>query len=298
MAELPKGRDPKKPSDVAAAEGLFEDAPARAPKRPQVSPGEVEGFELADAEPAPAVSRPAVPAWEMDAEPVSQRPRAARRSISASEVDQIWTRGAEWGPELVVLGLWALLILFLLYLTLGGGYYMMALTVLALGVLGGGVLCYPLFITMERPVRMSPERAAKDFYEALSHHRPHYRRMWLLLSNAGRISSKFASYEGFRQYWTDTLKRLKSGRAGATTPLMFQVSGFQDQKDEEKTVADASWTVSVYVRGQREQGPIETLTMESTFSKGPDGMWYLDQGTFEARPAGRGKAQRGGEATP
>lgn len=303
MADLPTGRDPEKASEMAAAEGLFKDAPAKAPDRPQVPPAteEVEGFELADDEPAPAIPRPAAPAWEMEEEaPASDspRPRAMRRGVSASEVDQVWSRGAEWGPELVVLGLWALLILFLLYLTVAGSYYMMALTVLALGLFGGLVLCYPLFITMERPVRMTPERAVKDFYEALSHHRPHYRRMWLLLSNAGRTSSKFASYEGFRQYWADTLKRLKSGNASATTPLMFQVSEFNDHKDEDKTVADASWTVAVYVRGKRDQGPIETRPMESTFSKGPDGMWYLDRGTFEEPPAGRGTTRRGEEATP
>jgi len=305
MANLPTGSDPKKASDMAAAEGLFQDAPARAPERPQAPPASeaVEGFDLADDEPAPAITRPAVPAWELEEEapvPSSQRPRAARRTISPSEVDQVWTRGAEWGPELVILGLWALLIVFLLYVTLGGGYYMMALAVLAMGAFGGLVLCYPLFITMERPVRMTPERAVKDFYDSLSHHRPHYRRMWLLLSNAGRTSSKFASFEGFRKYWVDTLKRLKNGRASATTPLMFQVTEFIDQKDEAKTVADASWTVVVHVRGKREEGPIATVPMESTFSKGPDNMWYIDQGTFEERPAGRGargKNQRGGEAT-
>lgn len=304
MPDLPKGRDPEKASDVAAAEGLFADAPSRAPDPLQPptapAPAEVEGFDLADDEPAPVLPRPAVPAWEFEETPAStsDRPRAARRGVTASSVDQVWTRGAEWGPELVILGLWALLIVFLLYVTVGGAYYSMAMAVLAMGVFGGLVLAYPLFITLERPVRMAPERALKDFYDALSHHRPHYRRMWLLLSNAGRTSSKFASFEGFRKYWIDTLKTLKSGKTNATTPLMFQVSDFLDKKDENKTVADATWTLSVYVRGKRGQGPIATLPMGSTFSKGPDNMWYIDKGTFEERPEGPAKPRRGGDATP
>lgn len=306
MPDLPKGRDPEKASEMAAAEGLFDDAPTTAPEQPQpvptAAPGEeVEGFELADDGPAPAIPRPEVPAWELEeaseaTSTPSARLRAPRRGVTASPVDQVWTRGAEWGPELVILGLWTLLIMFLLYVTVGGAYYSMALAVLAMGAFGGLVLAYPLFITMERPVRMTPERALKDFYDAVSHHRPHYRRMWLLLSNAGRTSSKFASYEGFRKYWVDALKQLKSGQTSGTTPLAFKVTEFQDKKDEDKTVADATWTLSVYVRGKRGQGPIATLPMESTFSKGADNMWYLDKGTLEERPE-RLRGRRGGDAS-
>ena len=33
---------------------------------------------------------------------------------------------------------------------------------------------------------MTPEQAVKDYYAAASHHFPHYRRMWLLLSADGQ----------------------------------------------------------------------------------------------------------------
>ncbi len=304
MADLPTGRDAEKAPNMASAEGLFRDAPApkaqRQPEPAPAAPEEVEGFDLVD-EPEPVTPRPAAPAWSVDDEPVTRRPRASSRLASPSSVDQVWTRWAEWGAEVVLLGIWALLILFLLYVTLGGAYYTMALTVLALGVFGGLVLAYPLFITMERPVRMSPERAVKDFYDALSHHRPHYRRMWLLLSNAGRTSAKFASYEGFRTYWSNILRELKSGRASAMTPLAFQVADFNAKKSDDKMAADASWTVNVYVRGKREEGPIASLPMESTFSKGSDNMWYIDQGTLDERSSirvPRGKSNRGAGPTP
>ncbi len=56
------------------------------------------------------------------------------------------------------------------------------------GAVGLLLLCYPLFITMERPIRITPEQAVNDYYAALSHSIPHTRRMWLLLSEEGRYS--------------------------------------------------------------------------------------------------------------
>lgn len=304
MADFPTGRDAEKASDMAAAEGLFQDAPAPEARRTPAPGGseEVEGFDLAD-EPEPARPRPAPPAWTAEESPGSpaERPRASSRIATPAAVDQVWTRWAEWGAEVVLLGLWTLAVLFLAYLLLSGEYYTMALTVLAVGLFGGLVLAYPLLITLERPVRMAPERAVKDFYDALSHHRPHYRRMWLLLSNAGRTSAKFASYEGFKAYWSNIVGQLKSGRASSWTPLMFQVADFKARKSDDKASADATWTVAVYVRGKHLDGPIATLPMESTFSKGPDNMWYIDQGTLDERTSFRvnpGGARRGGEPTP
>lgn len=288
MADLPTGRDAERASDVAAVEGLFQDGPATREQRPvsPVAPEDAKGFDLVD-EPEPARPRPAPPVWmtedEESPDRSAGRSRASSRIASSSAVDQVWTRWAEWGAEVVLLGIWATFILFLLYLTVGAEYYTMALTVLALGLFGGLVLAYPMLITLERPVRMAPERAVKDFYDALSHHRPHYRRMWLLLSNAGRTSAKFASYEGFKKYWSDILKGLKHGRASAWTPLMFQVVGFKAKKSDDKTTADASWTVDVFIRGKHLDGPIASLPMESTFSKGADNMWYIDQGTLDER---------------
>ena len=91
-------------------------------------------------------------------------------------------------------------------------------------------LAYPILITLERPVRMTPEQAVRDYYGALSHHMPHFRRMWLLLSKAGRISSAFGSFEGFKNYWKDRLASVREGHAGSLTPLVFDVSEFQAEK--------------------------------------------------------------------
>ena len=71
------------------------------------------------------------------------------------------------------------------------------------------VLSYPILITLERPVRITPEQALRDYYGALSHQLPHFRRMWLLLSTAGRISTAYGSFEGFKAYWKDRLATMR-----------------------------------------------------------------------------------------
>ena len=81
-----------------------------------------------------------------------------------------------------------------------------AFLTLVVGAVGAITLSYPILITLERPVRVTPEQALRDYYAALSHHLPHFRRMWLLLSTAGRISNAYGSFEGFKAYWTDRLR--------------------------------------------------------------------------------------------
>jgi hypothetical protein len=295
MGDIPTGSSSDNDPDRADAEWLFRSSPpaeSTAPKRPVVSPGSNEGFDLVDApEPADA---PARITWPRDDEPEDEpskprraTPRPSARLESASAVDQVWSRGAEWGTTLAILGIWTALVFFMLFLTLSGEFYTLSFLVLAAGLLVGLILCYPIVITLERPVRMTPEQAARDFYGALSHHRPHYRRMWLLLSNAGRTSSRFASFEGFQKYWVEKLKQLRQGHAGSSAPLTFLVADFKSEKSGGKKAIDAQWQVKVFVRGRREQGPIWSLPMAATFSKGPDGMWYLDDGTLAERSPGK-----------
>jgi hypothetical protein len=294
MGDPSKGPASENEPDAADAAWLLRESSAPAPeagpsRRPVVAPGEAEGFELADS--PPPAARP--PVWtppgldaEIDDEPAPRRPRPSSRAATPSAVDQVWSRGAEWGPTLAVLAMWTALVGFLLYITLGGGFYSLAMLILAVGMAVGVVLCYPIVITLERPVRIIPEQAAKDYYGALSHHRPHYRRMWLLLSNAGRTSSRYASFEGFQKYWVEKLKQLREGHAGASTPLTFVVADFKADKSVGKTAIDAKWTVQVFVRGRREQGPIWSLPVAASFTKGPDGMWYLDDGALAERRQG------------
>ena len=199
-----------------------------------------------------------------------------------AEVDPVWSRAAEWGPDLVRVALAGLGTLVLLWLT--SGSFTLASLVLLLGGSATVLLCYPILITLERPVRITPQQAVTDFFAAASHHFPHYRRMWLLLSPAGRASGSFRDFEHFRTHWRGRVESWKRDRAGKYTPLRFEVVDFMGDKSTGQSSAKATYTVHIYVRGQDDQGPVASYKMAHGLSKGPDRMWYLNLG---ALPSGR-----------
>ncbi len=155
---------------------------------------------------------------------------------------------------------------------------------LMLGGAGAAVLSYPILITLERPVRMTPEQAVRDFYGALSHHRPHYRRMWLLLSTAGRTTASYGSFDGFKAYWADRIRTIKGSHAGVMTPLAFEVVEYRGEKSAGHTRVDAKFTLKVAIRGRRQDGPIASIPAVVSVVRGPDNMWYLDSGTLPKGP--------------
>jgi hypothetical protein len=195
-------------------------------------------------------------------------------------VEQVWTRGAEWAGTLLLLVAAGCVSFVLIYGLISAEMFSLAFLALLASGLVLAVLSYPILITLERPVRITPEQAVRDFYAALSHHVPHYRRMWLLLSREGRVSGAFASFEGFRSYWKARLAQLRQGRASGWTPLKFQVEDFKAEKSAGKTDIEATYTVKVSVRGRVAEGPVETVRVRTTLVKGPDRMWYLDRGTL------------------
>jgi hypothetical protein len=283
MNEPTPNRESRKDPEIAAAEWLFADTPSPgpAPGAAHVVPGPGEGFDLADA-PLEPVTEAAIAARTNDgAQPA--RPQSGMVAPSAPAVEQIWSRSAEWGPTLLWLGGWGALVCWLLYLTLEAELYGPAMLILLVGGLVGVSLLYPILITLERPVRVTPEQAARDYFGALSHHFPHYRRMWLLLSTQGRISGQFASFEGFKTYWAKRLAQLRDGHAGPHSPLVFQVEEFHAEKSAGKAEIEARFRVKVLVRGRRSEGPITNLVLHRSFARGPDRMWYLDDGTLADR---------------
>ena len=282
--------DNRKDPEIAAAELLFQDAEPPASTRPVgpvIATGSSEGFELADVSEHSASLQPSsqsAPSREAaSGKPADSRPRARIVAPVAPAVEQIWSRGSEWGSTFVVLACWIAAILGIAYFTLGAELYGTTGLILLVGGLGAVVLSYPILITLERPVRITPEQAARDYFGALSHHFPHYRRMWLLLSARGRTSPQFASYEGFKAYWVAGLGQLHEGRAGRFSPLVFQVEEFHAEKSAGKTEIDARFRLRVLVRGRRGEGPIGSMLLERSFVRGPDGMWYLNEGTLADR---------------
>jgi hypothetical protein len=292
MDNPPSTPGDRKDPEIAAAEWLLRNAESPGagstqPAGPVIAPGSSEGFELADV-PEPAATAPPFsgavgPREAASGEQAESRPRKRMVTPSAPAVEQVWSRGSEWGSTLVVLACWSAAILGLAYFTLGAEHYEMTGLILLVGGLGAVVLSYPILITLERPVRITPEQAARDYFGALSHHFPHYRRMWLLLSARGRTSAQFASYEGFKAYWTQRQDQLREGHAGRFAPLVFQVEEFRADKSAGKTEIDSRFKVKVLVRGRRKEGPIWSLSLERSMVRGPDGMWYLDDGTLAER---------------
>ena len=155
--------------------------------------------------------------------------------------------------------------------------------VLSIGGVAALILCYPLAVTLERPVRVTPEQAVKDFYVALSHFWPHYRRMWLLLSTTGRVSNQFGSYPEFKSYWKRKLAALQGGKAKLLNPLTFEIATFKGEKSVGKSTVDAKFTIAVRLRGKPNEEPIEVARVLTGLVRGPDNMWYLDQGTLPGR---------------
>jgi hypothetical protein len=285
---LPKG-SPRKDPEIAAAEWLFQDSPAPASPQPaarQIVPGSGGEFELTD---LPEQIEPVPLAVDPLAEPATAPARPRFAPPPPPPVEQVWSRTAEWGPTLLVLAAWCAVILGLVYWSLSDELYQMAVLLFLVGAVGAVVLSYPILITLERPVRITPEQAARDFYGALSHHVPHFRRMWLLLSDRGRTGPFFASYDGFKSYWIKRLAQLKAGRTGRFSPLVFQVEDFQAEKSAGKTSMNAQFKVNVFIRGRRNEGAVASFPVAAGFARGPDSMWYLEDGTLETPAAARSR---------
>jgi hypothetical protein len=293
--EDPRDRIRREQLEIASAEGLFQDEsavksnPSRdATSGPEFDSGET--FALADGPsdvdlppPAPVVPPPrATP--KRDARP--SRPSKAEQSAGSpmlepsALVEEVWSRSAEWGSTVLLVGAWLTFIVLLVYFGLGFEHFWGSLLTLIVGGMVAVVLSYPILITLERPVRITPEQALRDYYGSLSHHLPHFRRMWLLLSTAGRTSTAYGSFEGFKAYWKDRLASMRKGHAGSMTPLVFEVADFKADKSAGMVRIDAQFTLKVWVRGQRKAGAVHAIPMAIALARGPDRMWYLEDGTL------------------
>src|SRR5262249_41308538 len=187
---------------------------------------------------------------------------------------------AEWEPTLLVLAAWLCAVALVVYFAWGNELYMLGFLAMLFGGAVAVVLSYPILITLERPVRITPEQAVRDFYGALSHHVPHYRRMWLLLSTAGRTTASYRSFEGFKAYGAEHIQTLKGSQAGSMTPLVFEVADYHGDKSAGQSRVGVRFTLKIFIRGRRQAGPIASLPAQLSLVRGPDKMWYLDSGTL------------------
>jgi hypothetical protein len=290
----PSGAANRRDAEIAAADWLLQDDPAGTSTQPEARSGRPadtgEVFDLVDSPSAESVVPPSSsPAPERPSPPLTTtaKPRSTgpgqvhdRSRPPEALVEEVWSRQAEWGPTLLVLAAWLLALLLVAYFTWGNELYMLGFLAILVGGAVAVVLSYPILITLERPVRITPEQAVRDFYGALSHHVPHYRRMWLLLSTAGRTTASYGSFEGFKAYWIEQLATLKGSQAGPMTPLVFEVADYHGDKSAGQSRVEVRFTVKISIRGRRQAGPIATLPAQVSLVRGPDRMWYLENGTL------------------
>ncbi len=304
-AKLPEtsGGTGTNPAAIADAAALFHDEPPtrdrdRKVQGPSKSKGTSVaskpedhggGYDLVGNNPAEPKTEPIVPvpvprqpkpnsSTTVDDAEESKSKKPTRSKTLDSYVDHPWTRAAEWGPDLIRLGILTLLTLMLAYVastTAGIGTGFLILLVGGLIIVG---FSYPIVITLERPTRIIPEHSIRDYYAALSHHFPHYRRMWLLLSTPGRSTAEYQSYSEFRKYWKQRLTDIRGSRGSPYTPLTFRVESFKADKSAGREDVEASFTIEVYLRGQTDGEPLHSARMKTSLVRGPDRMWYLDDG--------------------
>jgi hypothetical protein len=288
----PGGAAHQRDPEIAAADWLLRDDPAEKAAQPAARPvlpaGSGEVFDLVESPSSDQVTPPSTSPTPETASATPARPREtpARRTEDRSRrepevlVEEVWSRWAEWGPSLLVLAAWLFAVALVLFFTWGNELYMLGFIAVLLGGAVAVVLSYPILITLERPVRMTPEQAVRDFYGALSHHVPHYRRMWLLLSTAGRTTASYGSFEGFKAYWSEHIQTLKGNLAGPMTPLVFEVADYRGDKSAGQSRVDVRFTLRISIRGRRQAGPISSLPAQVSLVRGPDKMWYLESGTL------------------
>ncbi len=280
---MPSKRPPDDPAD---ADLLFDDDPPRRPtpsarhpsrRQRRIRAGRRQHRRgRAGAHPRAAFV-PAAP---------SSKPKSKAKVETNQEprVDQVWTRGAEWGTTLAIVGaIGAAVVVADYFLILWLDQWGLGFLLLLIGAAVCLVFSYPIMITLERPVRITPEQAAKDYFGALSHGLPHYKRMWLLLSTPGREDPEFGSFGAFRAYWQRRMAQLKSNAGKAVGTLAFEVADFKAEKSAGKTFVDGKYTVVVRAGGDASGPPLETIRVDSSFAKGPDNMWYLNSGTLPGR---------------
>ncbi|MHC5541633.1 hypothetical protein ACYOEI_25710, partial [Singulisphaera rosea] len=195
-------------------------------------------------------------------------------------VDPVWSRWGEWGPTIILLGVVMVTLGALDVLAISVGFYGTAFAIFPIGATILVLLSYPIWITLERPVRVTAEQAVNDFYSAISHYLPHYRRMWFLLSSAGRDAAEFSTIESFEAYWKQRLATLAKDPELRYNPLQFEVVEFQSLKNSRQTAAQATYTVNVFSGSGRDDAPIAAIPMKIGLVKGPDRMWYLNSGTL------------------
>jgi hypothetical protein len=139
---------------------------------------------------------------------------------------------------------------------------------------------YCVVTSLEIPVRVTPDQAIQEFFAAASHRLPNYRRMYFLLTDEAKHCGVFHDYVQFRAYWADRLAELSRSPVWLV-PLEFCIEGLKHRYNDDKTMATMRYLIKVVPRGRAEfVKPLAEFDARNVVVKGPDGQWYLNDGTM------------------
>jgi hypothetical protein len=209
--------------------------------------------------------------FQATSEPDTQ-PAAPDFPEDPPEVRDVWTRWVDW-KEPVILGGGGIVLASLIFFW---GSYVAMVIFLAAGLYAA----YYFVISMEVPVRVTPEQAIQEFFAAASHRLPNFRRMYGVLTSDGKRCDAFADYGQFRSYWRETLSQLNSSPSWLV-PLEFRIEGFKCRYNEDKSMARLRYALRIGPRGRLESArPLAEFDVRNLVVKASDGQWYVNDGTL------------------
>lgn len=136
---------------------------------------------------------------------------------------------------------------------------------------------YRLALVLPHPVRVTPEQAVREFYDAFCHRVPNYRRMYLLLSVPAKREKQINSYRAFCAYWR--WRQAQIVGKNWIEAAGFDIERFDAKYNAQRTFAAVDFTLLLYRRGQP-QSPVFVRPVSMTLVKGRDGSWYLNEGVL------------------
>jgi hypothetical protein len=243
--------------------------------------GEAAEYRLADPEP-PAASpdTPDIPQQETDGAESTflastdegERPVPEKFPDPPPQVSHVWSRWVEWKEPIIGASMGVAIATLIVF---AGGY---VATLTFLVALAYGAYC--IITSLEIPVRVTPEQAIQEFFAAAGHRLPNFRRMYGLLTDDGRRSTAYSDCAQFRAYWRERIGRF-SGSPVWLVPLEFRVEGFRYRYNADKTMATVRCVVKIGPRGRPESAkPAAEFEVRTLVVKGPDGQWYVNDGTL------------------
>ncbi|MFO0956965.1 MAG: hypothetical protein U0800_05790 [Isosphaeraceae bacterium] len=292
MAKPIGRRPPGDSGEIADAASFFrEQQPGDEDKNTRTAQDHGE-YELLDMPSEPSRPGPTIGPEPRTEGPLTRAERApdreeAPRTYQEEDeevVDRVWTRWGEWGPTILLLSAIGAAWLFVLYITLDADQIGRTFFLFILGVAAIGICSYPILITLERPVRVTPEQALQDYFGALNHWLPQYRRMWLLLASPRQDSPPLYDVGALRAFWKARIDKLRAEHNLPRGPVFFAISGYKSEKSAGKTALVAKYNVDVRGSDDPSTPPLATYADSQSLVRGPDRMWYLTKARMPEQP--------------